>query len=132
MCRPGRVGSTDSLSGENLEKSLTVLKPGGQAISVTGPPDLGFANQLGAPKFMSVVMGLLSRKVHKQARKLDVSFSFLFMQANGAQLRKLASLYDAGHLRPFIDETFLFDQTLEALAYVEQGRASGKVVITLD
>ena len=65
MCRPGRVGSTDSLGGENLEKSLTVLKPGGQAISVTGPPDLGFANQLGAPKFMSVVMGLLSRKVHK-------------------------------------------------------------------
>ena len=75
----------DSLGGENLEKSLTVLKPGGQAISVTGPPDPGFAKQLGAPKFMGVVMGLLSRKVHKQARKLGVSYSFLFMQANGAQ-----------------------------------------------
>jgi NADPH:quinone reductase-like Zn-dependent oxidoreductase len=33
----------DSLGGQNLEKSLTVLKPGGQAISVTGPPDPGFA-----------------------------------------------------------------------------------------
>ena len=31
-----------------------------------------------------------------------------------------------------IDKTFPFDQTLEALAYVEQGRANGKVVITLD
>jgi NADPH:quinone reductase-like Zn-dependent oxidoreductase len=40
--------------------------------------------------------------------------------------------YDAGHLRPLIDKTFPFDQTLEALAYVEQGRANGKVVITLD
>ena len=30
-------------------RSLTVLKPGGQAISVTGPPDPGFAKQLGAP-----------------------------------------------------------------------------------
>jgi hypothetical protein len=31
-----------------------------------------------------------------------------------------------------IDKTFPFDQTLDALAYVEQGRANGKVVITLD
>jgi NADPH:quinone reductase-like Zn-dependent oxidoreductase len=54
------------------------------------------------------------------------------MQANGAQLRELAALYDAGHLRAVIDKTFPFDQTLEALAYVEQGRANGKVVITLD
>ncbi|HKX15569.1 MAG TPA: NADP-dependent oxidoreductase [Propionibacteriaceae bacterium] len=122
----------DSLGGENLQKSLTVLKPGGKAISVTGPPDPGFAKQLGAPKYMAVVMALLSRKVHKQARKLGVSYSFLFMQANGAQLRKLATLYDAGHLYPVIDMTFPFDQTLQALAYAEQGRATGKVVITLD
>ncbi len=60
----------DSLGGENLQKSLRILKPGGQAISVTGPPDPGFAKQLGAPKFIGAVMGLLSRKVHKQARKL--------------------------------------------------------------
>ena len=122
----------DSLGGENLERSLTVLKPSGQAIGVTGPPDPGFAKQLGAPAFIGVVMGLLSRKVRKQARKLSVSYSFLFMQANGGQLRELASLYDAGHLRPLIDKTFPFDQTLEALAYVEQGRANGKVVSTLD
>jgi NADPH:quinone reductase-like Zn-dependent oxidoreductase len=122
----------DSLGAENLQKSLTVLKRGGQAISVTDPPDPEFAKQLGAPKYMAVVMWLLSRKVHKQARKLGVSYSFLFMQADGAQLRELAALYDAGHLRPIIDKTFPFDQTLQALAYVEQGRANGKVVITLD
>jgi NADPH:quinone reductase-like Zn-dependent oxidoreductase len=122
----------DSRGGENLERSLTILKPGGQAISVTGPPDPAFAKQLGAPKFIGVVMGLLSRKVRKQAQKLGVSYSFLFMQANGRQLRELASLYDAGHLRPLIDKTFPFDQTLEALAYVEQGRANGKVISTLD
>ncbi len=122
----------DSLGGENLEKSLTVLKPGGQAIGVSGPPDPGFAKQLGAPQFMGVVMGLLSRKVHKQARKLGVSYSFLFMRANGAQLRELAALYDSGHLRPVIGKTFPFDQTLEALAYAEQAGANGKVVITLD
>jgi NADPH:quinone reductase-like Zn-dependent oxidoreductase len=122
----------DSLGGENLQRSLTVLKPGGLAIGVTGPPDPGFAKQLGAPRFMGLAMGLLSRKVRKQARELGVRYSFVFVQANGGQLRELASLYDAGHLRPLIDKTFPFDQTLEALAYVEQGRANGKVVITLD
>jgi NADPH:quinone reductase-like Zn-dependent oxidoreductase len=122
----------DSLGGENLEKSLTVLRPGGQAIGVSGPPDPGFAKQLGAPTFMGVVMGLLSRNVRARARKLGVTYSFLFMRASGAQLRELAALYDAGHLRPVIDEVFPFDQTLEALAYVEQGRATGKVVIALD
>jgi NADPH:quinone reductase-like Zn-dependent oxidoreductase len=122
----------DSRGGENLEKSLTVLKPGGQAIGVAGPPDPGFAKQLGAPKVMGVVMGVLSRKIRGQARKRGVSYSFLFMQANGAQLRELGALYDAGHLRPVIDTTFPFDQTIEALSYVEQGRATGKVVIALD
>src|SRR3954470_862768 len=117
----------DSRGGKNLMRSLTVLEPGGHAIGVTGPPDPAFAKQLGAPRFIGVVMGLLSRKVRKQARKLDVSYSFLFMQANGAQLRDLARLYDAGHLRAIVDQTFPFDQTLEALAYVEQGRANGKV-----
>ena len=48
-------------------------------------------------------MALLSRKVRKQAKKLGVRYSFFFMRANGAQLRKLAALYDAGHLRPVLD-----------------------------
>jgi NADPH:quinone reductase-like Zn-dependent oxidoreductase len=122
----------DSLGGANLEKSLTVLKPGGLAISVVGPPDAAFAQQMGQP-LLRPVMALLSSKVRKKAKKLGVRYSFFFMRANGAQLRKLAALYDAGHLRPVLDErSFRFDRTLDALAYVEQGKASGKVVVTLD
>ena len=122
----------DSRGGENVRRSLTVLKPGGQAIGVSGPPDPAFAEQLGAPKLIGAVMGLLSRRIRAQARKLGVTYSFFFMQADGAQLRELAALYDAGHLRPLIARTFAFDETLQALAYVEQGHANGKVVITLD
>ena len=123
----------DSLGGENLMKSLTVLKPGGLAIGVAGPPDAGFAKQLGAPKPFEFVLSFLSRKIRRAAKKLGVRYSFFFMKASGAQLRKLAALYDAGHLRPVIDSTFGFGQTLEALAYVESGRVkAGKVVVTLD
>lgn len=94
----------DSLGGDNLAKSLTVLKP---------------------------VMALLSLKVRLKAKLLGVRYAFLFMQANGAQLNTLAALYQAGTLRPVIDRTFPFEQTLEAMAYVEQGRAKGKVVVSM-
>jgi NADPH:quinone reductase-like Zn-dependent oxidoreductase len=121
----------DSLGGENLARSLTVLKPGGLAVSVVGPPDPAFARQLGQ-WMLWPVMWLLSAKVRFQAWRLGVRYGFFFMHASGAQLRELGKLYDAGHLRPVLDRTFPFDQTLDALAYVEQGKARGKVVITMD
>jgi NADPH:quinone reductase-like Zn-dependent oxidoreductase len=120
----------DSLGGDNLAKSLTVLKPGGLAISVVGPPDAAFAAQIGQP-LLKPVMALLSRKVRAQARKLGVRYAFFFMRADGAQLKTLAALYDAGTLRPVLDRTFPFDATLDAIAYVEQGRAKGKVVVVM-
>ena len=119
----------DSLGGTNLEKSLTVLRPGGLAISVAGPPDPSFAAQLGQP-ILAPVMALLSRKVRKRAKQLGVRYAFFFMRANGAQLEELAALYDSGTLRPVLDHTFPFEETLEAMAYVEQGRANGKIVVT--
>ena len=83
---PGYDLVLDSLGGENLMKSLTVLKPGGLAIGVAGPPDAGFAKQLGAPKPFEFVLSFLSRKVRRAAKKLGVRYSFFFMRASGAQL----------------------------------------------
>ena len=123
----------DSVGGQNLEKSLTVLKPGGLAIGVAGPPDAGFAEQLGAPSIFRVAMTLLSRKVRKQAKALGVRYEFFFMRASGSHLRELGVLYDTGALRPVIDRTFPFEQTPEAMAYVVEGRTrAGKVVVTMD
>ena len=119
----------DSLGPGSLEKSLTVLKPGGLAISVVGPPDPQFASQLGRP-LLKPVMSLLSRKVRRQARTLGVRYSFFFMRASGAQLTTLAALYESGALRPVLDRAFPFDRTLDAMAYVERGKANGKIVVT--
>jgi NADPH:quinone reductase-like Zn-dependent oxidoreductase len=120
----------DSLGGDNLAKSLTVLKPSGLAISVVGPPDTAFAAQVGHT-LLKPVMALLSRKVRAQAKKLGVRYSFFFMRANGAQLKTLAALYDASTLRPMLDRTFPFDETIDAMAYVETGRARGKIVVVM-
>ncbi|MGC5246757.1 NADP-dependent oxidoreductase [Gordonia sp. DT219] len=120
----------DAVGGDNLLKTLTVLKPGGLALGVTGPPDAGFAKQLGAPALFAIVFSLLSRKVRKQAKKHGVDYSFFFMQADGPQLCNLARLYENGNLRPVIDTTYPFAQTVEAINYVDAGKTSGgKVVI---
>jgi NADPH:quinone reductase-like Zn-dependent oxidoreductase len=120
----------DSLGGVNLTRSLTVLRPGGLAISVVGPPDAAFAELVGRP-LLKPVMALMSRKVRMRARKLGVRYSFFFMRADGAQLKSLAALYEARILRPVLDRTFPFDETLDAMAYLEQGRAKGKIVVTM-
>jgi NADPH:quinone reductase-like Zn-dependent oxidoreductase len=119
----------DSRGGANLERSLTILRPGGLAISVVGPPDPAFARQLGK-SLLAPVMAALSAKVRWRARKLGVRYAFLFMHADGPRLAELAALYDAGTLRPTLDRTFPFDQTPAALDYVEQGHAKGKIVVT--
>ncbi len=75
-------------------------------------------------------MAALSAKIRWRARKLGVRYAFLFMRADGPRLAELATLYDAGALRPTLDRTFPFDQTPAALTYVEEGQAKGKIVVT--
>ncbi|QJY49344.1 NADP-dependent oxidoreductase [Pseudonocardia broussonetiae] len=120
----------DSLGPDNLAKSLRVLRPGGLAISVAGPPDPAFARRLGKP-LLRPVMAVLSWKVRRAARRLGVRYSFLFMRADGAQLQEITSLVEAGVLRPVVDRVFGFDDTPAALDLVGSGRARGKVVVSM-
>jgi NADPH:quinone reductase-like Zn-dependent oxidoreductase len=121
----------DSQGGDTLARSLTVLKPGGLAIGIAGPPDPAFAAQLGRRFPLLPVMALLSLKTRRAAKRLGVRYSFLFMRADGAQLGQIAALIDAGTLRPVIDRTFAFARTPDALAYVQAGRSKGKVIIEI-
>jgi NADPH:quinone reductase-like Zn-dependent oxidoreductase len=119
----------NSQDGTTLEKSLRVLKPGGKLISISGPPDPDFGKEIAAPGFVKLVMRMLSLGVRRRAKARGVDYAFLFMRANGAQLREIARLIDAGAIRPVIDRIFPFAATNEALAYVEAGRAKGKVIV---
>lgn len=121
----------NSLGTDTLEKSLQVLKPGGILISISGPPDAAFAKSAGLSGFFKVVMGLLSYGIRKKAKRRGVSYSFLYMRASGDQLSQITSLIDAGAIVPVVDRVFPFQQTQQALDYVETGRAKGKVIVTL-
>lgn len=119
----------NSQDGRTLEKSLRVLRAGGQVISISGPPDPAFARQIGAPAVVRFVIRLLSARVRRQARRLGVGYGFLFMTPSGAQLREITRLIEAGHIRPVVDKVYPFEALNEAMAHVESGRAKGKVVI---
>jgi NADPH:quinone reductase-like Zn-dependent oxidoreductase len=118
-----------SRDGKALDKSLRVLRAGGRLISISGPPDPDYAKEIGAPWFVKLFARLLSLGARRKAKSLNTTFSFLFMKANGGQLRQISALIDDGHVLPVVDKVFPFQSTNEALTYVETGRARGKVVI---
>lgn len=121
----------NSQDGKTLGKSLRVLKGGAKLISISGPPDPAFGRNIAAPAFVRLVMRLLSSGIRRRARGRGIDYSFLFMRANGGQLREITRLIEAGAIRPVVDKVFAFESTNEALAYSEAGHAKGKVVIKI-
>jgi len=119
----------NSQDTKTLEKSLKVLKPGGKVISISGPPDPDFGQEINANWFLKIVLKFLSAGIRKKAERLGVNYSFLFMRAQGEQLSQITKLIESGVIKPVMDKVFPLEQTNEAMAYVETGRAKGKVVV---
>lgn len=120
----------DSLSGENLEKSIRIVRPGGRVVGIAGPPDPGFARELGAGVPVRLAMRALSSGVRRRARRRNVDYSFLFMRADGARLQQITELVDAGIITPQVGRIVPFAETPEALAALERGGIRGKVVVS--
>lgn len=118
-----------SVGGDVLQRSLRVLRPGGHLISITGPPTPEFALEHGLSWPLRQAVRLLSLGIRRRARAAGVRYSFLFMQANGAQLHEITTLVEAGALHPVVDTVFEFPDTERALLQVEGGCSKGKVVI---
>ncbi|WP_019904812.1 NADP-dependent oxidoreductase [Methylobacterium sp. 77] len=121
----------NSLDGETLRKSLNVLKPGGKLISISGPPDPAFAKAQGLNWVLTQIMRLLSLGIRRKAKARGIDYAFLFMRASGAQLAEIATLLEAGTIRPVIDRVVPFEATDRALTELEAGRSKGKVVVEL-
>ncbi|MNY65160.1 hypothetical protein D3C86_2023840 [compost metagenome] len=77
------------------------------------------------------MLRLLSFGVRREAKKIGVEYTFVFMRADGEQLRMITSLIESGAIHPVVDRVFPFPDTGEALAYVQNGHAKGKVVVRL-
>lgn len=121
----------NSLDPVVLKKSVNCLKPGGLLVSISGPPTPEFGDAQGLSWPIKQILRLLSFRIRKISHAAGVKYSFVFMRANGTQLKEITSLVESGAIKPVIDKVYPFTSIADALTYVEQGRVKGKVVINL-
>jgi alcohol dehydrogenase len=119
----------DTQGGETLLRSFDAVKAGGVVVTVGGRPDGTWARGWGLSLPLVWILTLLARPITKRAKRRPARFEYLFMRPSGEELDQISTLVEKGAIRPVLDRTFAFDQTAEAVAYVESGRAVGKVVI---
>ena len=124
-------GAFDLVGADSLAGAFKVVKPGGLVLSIAGLPEPQTAlRDLGrpglAPLFWLISLGLrLKARVHK------VRYRYLFMHPSGPDLADLARRIDEGKLEVVVDRVVPFAQISEAFAYLEGGRAKGKVVVQM-
>lgn len=121
----------DTQGGETTKRSLSVVRPGGTVIGISGPPDPAFATRVGVNPLVRLAVRGLSGGVRRRARRLGVNYRFLFIRPEGEHLRKIAELVDSGAIRPVIDRVMPFEQTPQALASLLSQKARGKVLVSV-
>lgn len=119
----------DTQGGTVLEKSFSLVAPGGIVIGISGPPEPHFARDLGLNPAIQLAIGGLSAKVRTLAKKAQARYRFLFITPSGADLTTIADLADQGIFTPRLGKTYPFTQALTALDDVEKGRTKGKVLL---
>jgi alcohol dehydrogenase len=122
----------DLVGGDTLARLWPVVKPGGRVVSIAGMPEPVTARKdLGRGSGLAVLFWVASLATRLRAVRHGVSYRYLFMHPSGADLAYLASLIEAKKLEVVIDRVFPFAEAKQALAYLETGRAKGKVVLAI-
>jgi NADPH:quinone reductase-like Zn-dependent oxidoreductase len=122
----------DLIGGKTLEQMFEIMKPGTRIVSVAGVPEPQMAiKDLGGRRALAAILWIISYGIRSRARRAGISYRYLFMHPSGSDLAQLANLIEGGKLKVIVDKTYPFAKISEALAYVESGRAKGKVVVAM-
>jgi NADPH:quinone reductase-like Zn-dependent oxidoreductase len=125
-------GAFDLLGGLDLRRTFAVVKRGGRVVSIAGLPEPETARtDLGRGAGLAALFWLASFSTRRAAARHGVAYRYLFMHPSGAQLAELDELVVAGNLEVVIDRVFPFAEMKDAMAYLETGRAKGKVVVRM-
>ncbi len=110
----------DNVGNRSPAECRRVLAPRGTYLASFGQPDNNWLGPLGKllrMKVMSLFVGQRMVLLTQHRSKDDIAV--------------IRELLEAGQVRPVIDETYPLAATVDALHYLEQGHARGKVVITV-
>jgi NADPH:quinone reductase-like Zn-dependent oxidoreductase len=122
----------DLVGGKTLRQMFEIMRPGTRIVSIAAVPEPQTAiKDLGGRRALSVVFWIISYGIRSRARRAGIGYRFLFMHPSGRDLAQLSELIEQGKLKVIVDKTYPFAQISEALAYIEGGRAKGKVVVRM-
>jgi NADPH:quinone reductase-like Zn-dependent oxidoreductase len=113
----------DNVGTQPLSGFRRVLNPNGILVMIGGggPNDGGLIGPLGRPVKALLLSPFISQKM-----------GMLMAELNKKDLTILGDLMQSGKVTPVIDRTYPLSQIAEAIRYLEQGHARGKVVITVE
>lgn len=113
----------DNVANHSLSECRRVLTPNGIYVMIGG----GGASEQG-------VVGVLGKALSAgiYARFVKQKMGFMMAQPSTSDLSLLAGMVESGKLKVVIDRTYPLEQVPEAVRYVEEGHAKGKVVITVE
>src|SRR6266566_4628786 len=95
----------DTLGGETQERSWSVLKRGGNLVSLVQPPS------------------------EEKAKELGVRAAIIGAQPNGAQLAEIAKIIDSGKLTPIINRFIPLSEARRAHELTQSGHSHGKIAL---
>jgi NADPH:quinone reductase-like Zn-dependent oxidoreductase len=122
----------DLIGGKTLEQMFEIMKPGTKIVSIAALPEPQTAiKDLAGRRVLSAMFWIISYGIRSRARRAGISYRYLFMHPSATDLAQLAGLIEQGKLKVIVDKTYPFANISEALAYLESGRAKGKVVVTM-
>jgi len=112
----------DNVANHSLSECRRVLTPKGKYVMIGG----GGANEQG-------FLGVMARPLKAMVLSPFISQQMGMMMAdtNQKDLTVLADMMQAGKLKPVIDRTYKLDQVPDAIRYLEEGHARGKVIIAV-
>ncbi len=120
----------DTRGAQEIEREVSILKPGGRILSLVAGPNKQFAVSRGLPFWKTILFSLAGRKLDQIARKKDSVYRFIFVRADGQQLQKITKIVAENQIVPTIDEhVFDIDHINNALELVAHGKTRGKVVV---
>ncbi len=113
----------DNVANHSLLENRRVLNPKGKYVLIGG----GGVND-------GRWIGALARplKALVLSRFVSQDMGMMLAELNKEDLTVLSNLMQAGKVKPVIDRTYTLSQIPEALRYLEEGHARGKVVIDLE
>lgn len=120
----------DTLGAKEFERELSILKKGGRLLSLRTGPNKNFAEKNEFPFWKRKLFSLAGVKYDKLARKEGKEYRFIFVRADGEQLKEITRIVEENNIVPSIDSRiFTIEEANEALKLVASGKTNGKVII---